>query len=880
MTKTNANDSGKEAGPAAAPVRRLRRWIVAVVWSLLLAAVVVGLLEGGLRIAGYGHETGFLIRAGEFYQSNPAFARRFFPGDVGRPPLPIHVAAEKPSDSVRILVLGGSAAQGYPDPGFSFDRYLEVILREKLPGVRFEVISAAMTAANSHMMVQVARDCAVLRPDILIVYMGNNEVVGPFGAGGVFGSSSNSRWAIRTSLWLRQFRVGQWLASLGRSRGAPDDWSGMRMFLDHQVPAGDERLTATYEHFRRNLAEICQTGRDIGADVIVCTVPVNLRHCAPFASDTDLCGLDEEEANAWEDLYQRGVQEQADGDLVKAVESFESALAIHERRADHHFRLGQCYLVRGEPARATAHFRKARELDTLRFRADATINETIRRVVREAGASVELVDAEQAFARADGVPAECPGEELFFDHVHPNYRGNYLLARNVYVAINDRKADTGDPPTSEQCDRLLGLTHEVRVRNAKRLWDLMADAPFTNQLNYRKVRRRMLARREGLWAKRVLPSEAIAIYTEALAAAPADARLRVGAADAWGRAAVTAGDRRLFAEAAEHLARAKELLPNDPEPWLIETKMHLSRGDTPTAREALNSYLELKGHSLSAYRDAVGVLETYRAVREAERFAHEAVERMPEDMGAATLLARTVKDGRAGRQAMQSLAEALERQPDYAEGWCVLGLCQLSRSAGFTGDSGSREATKSFERAIELDPRVVPAYEGLAGIYFRHGRLDKAKAYLAKAVDLAPDNLAATVKYAELLCMEGNVRSAVALLRRGLRISPGTPPVAGKLAWILATTADAELRDGPAAVELATQAVAGSNGRPQAMGSLAAAYAADGQFNQAIAVAKEALTRSRQMGNAQLAQRLAKHLAAYQRARPLVIESYDRLEGW
>ena len=67
---------------------------------------------------------------------------------------------------------------------------LESLLSLRHPGTRFEVVNAAMTAINSHVILPIARDCARADGDIWVLYMGNNEVVGPFGAGTVFGPAT------------------------------------------------------------------------------------------------------------------------------------------------------------------------------------------------------------------------------------------------------------------------------------------------------------------------------------------------------------------------------------------------------------------------------------------------------------------------------------------------------------------------------------------------------------------------------------------------------------------------------------------------------------------------------------------------------------------
>src|SRR6185436_13759973 len=120
---------------------------------------------------------------------------------------------------------------------FGFPRILEVLLRSALPGRKVEVVNAAVTAINSHAVRGIAGDCAGMQADWWILYMGNNEVVGPYGAGTVFGDQTPPLWMIRASLTVKATRVGQWLDSLGwkLARGRPKTWEGMEMFLHQQV---------------------------------------------------------------------------------------------------------------------------------------------------------------------------------------------------------------------------------------------------------------------------------------------------------------------------------------------------------------------------------------------------------------------------------------------------------------------------------------------------------------------------------------------------------------------------------------------------------------------------------------------------------------------
>src|SRR5262249_49934397 len=147
---------------------------------------------------------------------NMAFERWVFPPALQgvTQPVPFALPKRKAPGTYRIFVLGESAAMGFPDPSTSFARVLEVMLRERHPDTRFEVVNAAMVAINSHIVLPIARQCVRHEPDLFIVHLGNNEVVGPFGAAGVLGPFSASRGMIQANLAVKTARSGQLLHQL------------------------------------------------------------------------------------------------------------------------------------------------------------------------------------------------------------------------------------------------------------------------------------------------------------------------------------------------------------------------------------------------------------------------------------------------------------------------------------------------------------------------------------------------------------------------------------------------------------------------------------------------------------------------------------------
>lgn len=435
-----ATSAAPGAGTDKLPARR--RWVFRLIAAAVIPVVFLLVVESFLRLVGFGYPTDFLIThpaAGpEVWVENQRFPWRFFPRTLARHPQPLVVKPAKPEGVRRILVLGESAAEGDPAPAFGFSRILQVLLESRYPQARFEVVNVAFTAINSHVILPIARDCRPLNADFWLVYMGNNEVIGPFGAGTVFGQQAPPLSVVRAGLKLKTTRLGQALdAARQRLTASPesgDGWGGMTMFRRQQVRRDDPRLSAVRSDFRQNLADIVAAGRESGAQVIVATVASRIRDWPPFGSQ-HRADLTADEEAAWDELYRAGRTSEANGDPAGAIEHFTQAAALDAEFAALHYHWGRCALALGREDVAREHLILARDLDTLRFRTDTPLNETIRDwVAAQRDEEVRLVDAERTFAAAS--PHGLPGKEWFYEHVHFSFAGNYTLARLFAQAVD------------------------------------------------------------------------------------------------------------------------------------------------------------------------------------------------------------------------------------------------------------------------------------------------------------------------------------------------------------------------------------------------------------------------------------------------------------
>jgi len=502
MTDVAEKNSGHEVIAAqSGTARESRRWIMRIGAAVLVPVLLLVLVEIGLKTANIGFPTSLLVPC--TVKGQPAacynlfFPAPFFPPGMIKSPQAYSIPTAKPPRTFRIFVLGESAAMGDPDPAYSFSRYLEVMLAERYPSMKFEVVNTGSVAINSHVLLPMARDLAQHRPDLFILYSGNNEVVGPYGPGTVLTSSAMRLPIIRGSIYFRSTRIGQLVTKLGTQK---KQWTGMEMFLDKQVPASSASMSYVYSNFERNLRDTVEVARKAGARVIVSTVATNLRDCAPFAS-MHREGLSQDDLRNWSALVQQGNDLEVARNYGEALQRYMAAAKIDDQYAEIEFRIARCFGNLGDYDSAKQHYLRARDLDTLRFRADSKINDINRSAASIDGA--ELVDADAIFDSESqhGVT----GNELIYEHVHLTPEGNYVLARAMFLQIasklpsaNGRTFQAADVPSEAECERALALTGYDRTRIAREMLQRLQSPPFTNQMNHNEQVWKLMFKAEGM----------------------------------------------------------------------------------------------------------------------------------------------------------------------------------------------------------------------------------------------------------------------------------------------------------------------------------------------------------------------------------------------
>ena len=712
--------------------------------AVCLPLLLVAGLEVLLRVGGYGFPTGFFhkIRQNgqEFLANSDTFTYRFFPPELVRWPEPFLIPAIKSADTTRIFIFGESAAMGDPQPAYGAGRFLEVLLRERFPGRKFEIVNTGITAINSHVILPIAQECAQQQGDIWIIYMGNNEMVGPFGAATIFGGQAPPLAMVRMNLALQQLRVGQLAkAALRRIGGASTNatWEGMRMFLQNQISPDDPRRASANRNFEANLGGIVRAGLGCGAKVVLSTMSVNLGDCPPFASMGNP-HLPAAERARFDKVLAEGLAQEKAGDVIGAARSFEQAAGADPQFAEAHYRWAECLRQGsnqvGPPATAALlkHYQAACDTDALPFRADSQINGIIRRVGAQfADRGLVLSDAESALAERS--PGGIPGDEVFYEHVHFSLRGNYLLGRlwaeEVVRALSTSPTATNTIPwaSQETCERDLGLTIWNRSFLLDMVVERMQKPPLSSQPNNQK----RLAR---------LQAELNAIHIQ------------------------RAGTNEVY-HSGEELMRAIQRAPRDH--WLYE--------------------------NLAGLYEAVGDLK--RAAG-AYRKIHEL---LPPDFYGNLQLGRFL--GRTGQSAEGEplLREAARQRPYVPDSWVELGNACLAqakyasaleayeraatlrpREASYVASMGAaliklnrrEEGIAAYRRAIGMRPEAFESHFELATELVAGNNLDEAAREYEEAIRLDPGHLVSRINLGVVLFRQNRIAESIQLFEAALQINP------------------------------------------------------------------------------------------------------------
>jgi tetratricopeptide (TPR) repeat protein len=185
-------------------------------------------------------------------------------------------------------------------------------------------------------------------------------------------------------------------------------------------------------------------------------------------------------------------------------------------------------------------------------------------------------------------------------------------------------------------------------------------------------------------------------------------------------------------------------------------------------------------------------------------------------------------------------------------------------------------AEEHLRASLQILPNSFQGHLYLAGLLARTERLDEAIAEYDAAVASNPRYIGGLIYKAALLRRQGKTSDAIQAYRDAIRLSPDRADALEKLAWIRATNPDPANRDGSEAVELALKACRYTQFQePQAINTLAAAYAEAGNFELAQKTAENAAALAAKRGDRASAELNETMLALYRKSQPFRESSFS-----
>ena len=359
-------------------------------------------------------------------------------------------------------------------------------------------------------------------------------------------------------------------------------------------------------------------------------------------------------------------------------------------------------------------------------------------------------------------------------------------------------------------------------------------------------------------------------------------------------------------QAIEHYRKAVEIQPDYASAHENLARLLETHGDQEQAASHYRQALKAKPESANAHYGLAGLLVAEGKLDEAAEHYRLAVQAQPDYAEAHTNWGSLLAAQGKLDDAAKHYRRALEIRPDLADAHNNLGMLLQSQgkldeavghlvqalkikpdharahgNLGITRVSQGRldDAVEQFQEAVRLDPADVSTRINLAAVLSMQGKADQAADCLRQALQVDPENSQANYRLGIVLSSLDQTESAFAHLRQAIEHRPDWVPPLRALAWFLATHPDAERRDPAEAVRLAERADELSGHRhPAVFDTLAAAYAAAGDFDRAVAAAEKALARFSGPKAQEQAEQVRARLELYRNKKPYVRPPRQRTE--
>jgi Predicted integral membrane protein len=194
-------------------------------------------------------------------------------------------------------------------------------------------------------------------------------------------------------------------------------------------------------------------------------------------------------------------------------------------------------------------------------------------------------------------------------------------------------------------------------------------------------------------------------------------------------------------------------------------------------------------------------------------------------------------------KAIELFQSAIKEDPNYAPAYVGLADCYNSlgtvQMGAFPPVEGRRRAEEAATKALELDSELAEAHSSLGQVKHYNWNWTEAERDFKRAIELNPNSANAHNFYASYLMSRGRIDESIALSDRARELDPFSLSISAQRGFLLENA-----RRYAEAIEQLRGVIAMDPGHYQAYWFLGHAYAANRQFDEAVAAAEKAVELS------------------------------------
>jgi tetratricopeptide (TPR) repeat protein len=291
--------------------------------------------------------------------------------------------------------------------------------------------------------------------------------------------------------------------------------------------------------------------------------------------------------------------------------------------------------------------------------------------------------------------------------------------------------------------------------------------------------------------------------------------------------------------------------PNDTGAYIARGMTWHTKGETRIAIGDYDEAIRIDPKSWAAYLDRGVCWQTLKEFDRAISDYTEAIRLAPTDPLAYSNRGNSLRQKGELEKAVSDYTEAIRLAPGFHSPYC-------NRAFVWSTQGKYEKALSDYTTAIEINSKNAEDYAGRGWVHARLGHLDKALADYDRAVILEPSELYIRMGRSSVLTRKGDYAKAVEDATEATRIDPKNSDAFNSVAWALASSPEARVRDGVKAVEFALKAceLTGYKNANE-VDTLAAAYAERGDFDAAVKFQAQAAEQASEKHKADFKSRLA-----------------------